>query len=49
MKNCPGCSKEVDKHSIACQYCGRVIEKLMGEDAKKTPREESPSKKNNRK
>lgn len=26
MKNCPGCSREIDRHSIACQYCGRVAE-----------------------
>ena len=25
MKNCPGCEREVDKHAIACQYCGRVV------------------------
>ena len=24
MKKCPGCSREIDKYGIACQYCGRV-------------------------
>ena len=27
MKNCPGCSREIDRYSIACQYCGRLVRK----------------------
>ena len=24
MKKCPGCEREIDKYSIACQYCGKL-------------------------
>ena len=26
MKKCPDCEREIDRHGIACQYCGRVTE-----------------------
>ena len=26
MKKCKGCNKEIDKYSIACEYCGRLQE-----------------------
>lgn len=26
MKKCPECERELDKHGIACQYCGKVDE-----------------------
>jgi len=26
MKQCPECERELDKHMIACQYCGHVME-----------------------
>ena len=25
MKKCPDCEREVDKHMIACQYCGKLL------------------------
>lgn len=26
MKKCNGCHKEIDKYTIACQYCGKLAE-----------------------
>ena len=27
MKRCPGCEREIDKLSIACEYCGKLNKK----------------------
>lgn len=27
MKKCPGCEREIDKHGIVCEYCGKVASK----------------------
>ena len=26
MKKCNGCHQEIDKYTIACQYCGKLAE-----------------------
>jgi len=25
MKKCPGCTMEIDKYALACQYCVRLL------------------------
>ena len=40
MKKCDGCQMEIDKYTIACQYCGRLIDasKQPLDDAKAKPK-----------
>ena len=37
MKKCSGCHKEIDKYSIACQYCGKLTEEKGKDSADKSP------------
>ncbi|MCK5268467.1 MAG: hypothetical protein KAR07_09875 [Spirochaetes bacterium] len=47
MKKCKGCHQEIDKYTIACQYCGKLAEERekseSGDDH--TPKTNEPEKK----
>ncbi len=38
MKKCPGCQRELDKYTIACEYCGRLLKAFL------TPQDHAPQK-----
>jgi hypothetical protein len=46
MRKCKGCSQEIDKYAIACEYCGKLADerehpvpqdKTTGNGGKKKP------------
>ena len=44
MKKCQECHQEIDKYSIACQYCGK-----LAEEREKSETDNDPKKENNEK
>ena len=39
MKKCPGCEKEIDKYTIACQYCGKLLKAGKAKEKREAARD----------
>ena len=45
MKKCKGCNQEIDKYTIACQYCGKLAEEREKSENNNDPETEATEKK----
>ncbi len=45
MKKCHGCHQEIDKYTIACQYCGKLAEEREKTETSNDPETDDTEKK----
>jgi len=45
MKKCKGCHQEIDKYTIACEYCGKLTKEAEKPETDDNPKSDSSTEK----